>query len=316
MPGLSCCRERHAGRDGAGGHRPDPYVEVDMGELTRPSVVAEILERHGIRLSRSLGQHFLVDANVLRRILEGAELGPGDTVLEIGPGIGTLTEELCDRAGRVVAVELDPRLKSVLDDLLGKRPNLVTVLGDAMRVDLSGLLSPREEVKVVSNLPYSVATPLLLRIMRELPQARLLVVTVQRELADRYLAAPGDPSYGAVSVKMQFLARLRRLAQVPPTVFLPPPRVGSTVLRLERAGPEPGSGDVQSFFLFLEACFSARRKMLVNALGGGRRPYGSRDAVASALRELGLHPTARAEELSPRDLLELYRLLNPPARGG
>jgi 16S rRNA (adenine1518-N6/adenine1519-N6)-dimethyltransferase len=287
-----------------------------MGELTRPSVVVEILERHGIRLSRSLGQHFLVDANVLRRILEGAELGPGDTVLEIGPGIGTLTEELCDRAGRVVAVELDPRLKSVLDGLLGKRPNLVTVLGDAMRVDLSGLLSPWEEVKVVSNLPYSVATPLLLRIMRELPQVRLLVVTVQRELADRYLAAPGDPSYGAVSVKMQFLARLRRLTQVPPTVFLPPPRVGSTVLRLERVGPEPGSGDVQSFFLFLDACFSARRKMLVNALGGGRRPYGTRDAVASALRELGLHPTARAEELSPRDLRELYRLLNPPAHVG
>ena len=156
----------------------------------------------------------------------------------------------------------------------------------------------------------------LMQAERQRRYYRSAVVTVQRELADRYLAAPGDPSYGAVSVKMQFLARLRRLTQVPPTVFLPPPRVGSTVLRLERVGPEPGSGDVQSFFLFLDACFSARRKMLVNALGGGRRPYGTRDAVASALRELGLHPTARAEELSPRDLRELYRLLNPPAHVG
>ncbi|MDI7251016.1 16S rRNA (adenine(1518)-N(6)/adenine(1519)-N(6))-dimethyltransferase RsmA [Candidatus Solincola sp.] len=285
--------------------------EVDMGELTKPSVVAEILERYGIRLSRSLGQHFLVDANVLRRMLEGAELGPGDAVLEIGPGIGTLTEELCERAGRVVAVEVDPRLKAVLDDLLGGRPNLLTVGGDAMRIDLAGLFSPHEAVKVVSNLPYNVATPLLLRIMRELPQAKLLVVTVQRELADRYLAAPGEPSYGAVSVKMQFLARLRRLAQVAPTVFLPPPRVGSTVLRLERTDPEAGTGDVHSFFLFLDACFSARRKMLVNALGGGRRPYRTREAVASALRELGLPPTARAEELSLRYLLDLHHLLNP-----
>ncbi|WP_287154129.1 16S rRNA (adenine(1518)-N(6)/adenine(1519)-N(6))-dimethyltransferase RsmA [Candidatus Solincola tengchongensis] len=282
-----------------------------MGELTKPSVVAEILERHGIRLSRSLGQHFLVDSNVLNRILEGAELGPGDAVLEIGPGIGTLTEELCERAGRVVAVEVDARLKSVLDEMLGERPNLLTVRGDAMRIDLAGFFSPQERVKVVSNLPYNVATPLLLRIMRELPQARLLVVTVQRELADRYLASPGEPSYGAVSVKVQFLARPRRLAQLAPTVFLPPPRVGSTLLRLERVGPVPGTDYVRSFFLFLDACFSNRRKMLVNALGGGRRPYRSREEVASALRELGLPPTARAEELSLRELLGLHRLLGP-----
>ncbi|MGQ9704129.1 MAG: 16S rRNA (adenine(1518)-N(6)/adenine(1519)-N(6))-dimethyltransferase RsmA [Actinomycetota bacterium] len=280
-----------------------------MGELTRPSVVAEILQRHGLRLSRSLGQHFLVDSNVLRRMLEGARLSPRDTVLEIGPGIGTLTEELCARSGRVVAVELDRRLKAVLDDLLGNRPNLVTVAGDAMRIDLAGLFLPGEEVKVVSNLPYNVATPLLLRLMRELPQARNLVVTVQRELADRYLASPGDPAYGAVSVKMQFLARIRRLAQVTPTVFLPPPRVGSTILRLERRAPQDLPVEVEPFFLFLDACFSARRKMLVNALGGGRNPYCERERVLVALREMGLPPTARAEELSPGELLDLHRLL-------
>ncbi len=282
-----------------------------MGKLSRPSVVAEILERYGIRLTRSLGQHFLVDANVLRRIVEGAELAPDEAVLEIGPGIGTLTEELCSRAGRVVAVELDPRLKAVLDDLLGERPNLTTILGDAMRIDLGGLFSPEEKVKVVSNLPYNVATPLLLRIMRELPQAKLLVVTVQRELADRYLAAPGDPSYGAVSVKMQFLARLQSLAQVAPTVFLPPPRVGSTILRLERLEPGDGAGETQSFFLFLDACFALRRKMLVNALGGGRRPFCTREEAASALRELGLPLNARAEELTLGELLDLHRLLGP-----
>lgn len=310
-PNVSCGGKRLADLfPGRKGRRPEAEVTL-MGELARPSVVSEILERNGIRLSRSLGQHFLVDSNVLRRILEGAELGPQDTVLEVGPGIGTLTEELCERAGRVVAVEVDPRLKAVLDNLLGDRPNLTTVTGDALRVDLAGLFLPHEEVKVVSNLPYNVATPLLLRIMQELPQVRMLVVTVQRELAERYLATPGNPSYGAVSVKMQLLARIRRLAQVSPSVFLPPPRVGSTILRLEKRSPEFGIGEVRSFFVFLDACFSTRRKMLVNALGGGRNPYCNREKVSESLRELGLPPTVRAEELPLAVLLELHRLLAP-----
>lgn len=286
-----------------------------MGELAKPSVVADILDKYGISLSRSLGQHFLVDGNVLRRLLDGAELTPGDTVLEIGPGIGTLTEELCNRAARVVAVELDRRLRSVLEDLLGDRPNLVTVAGDALRIDLRSLIFPEERVKVVSNLPYNIATPLILRLFREVPQARLMVVTVQRELADRYLAGPGNPSYGAVSVKIQSLAEVRRLAHVPPTVFLPPPRVGSTILRLERKAPEITGPETDSFFLFLDACFASRRKMLVNALGGGRRPYHSREAVVKALQELGLSSSCRAEELSRQRLQDLFRLLSRETYG-
>ncbi|MEW6553661.1 MAG: 16S rRNA (adenine(1518)-N(6)/adenine(1519)-N(6))-dimethyltransferase RsmA [Actinomycetota bacterium] len=280
-----------------------------MGELARPSVVAEILERHGLRLTRALGQHFLVDGNVLARLVDAAALNERDTVLEIGPGIGTLTEELCARAGRVVAVEMDRRLLSVLDETLGPRTNLEVVAGDAMHVDLPGLFAAGEPVKVVSNLPYNVATPLILRLLRELPQATGMVVTVQRELAERYIAQPGRPAYGGVSVKMRLLGEVRRLAWVPPTVFLPPPRVESAVLRIDRRGGEASRVDIDSFFRFVDAAFSARRKMLVNSLGGGRTPYCARASVAGALLDAGLPPGTRAEELSCEQLLEMFRRL-------
>lgn len=280
-----------------------------MGELARPSVVAEILERHGLRLTRSLGQHFLVDGNVLARMVEAAALTSGDTVLEIGPGIGTLTEELCARAGRVVAVEMDARLLSVLGETLGSSTNLDLVEGDAMRVDLRGLFQPGERVKVVSNLPYNVATPLILRLLRELPQAESMVVTVQRELADRYTARPDHPAYGGVSAKMLLLSEVSRLAYIPPTVFMPPPRVESAVLRIARKDTAMSAAEVESFFLFLNASFASRRKMLVNALSSGRVPYCSRANAEDALVAAGFPPGVRAEELTCEELLSVYRRL-------
>lgn len=281
-----------------------------MGELARPSVVAEILERHGLNLTRALGQHFLIDGNVLARLLEAAALTAEDTVLEIGPGIGTLTEELCGRAGRVVAVEMDRRLLAVLDDILGSRPNLELVEGDAMRIDLQALFSPGERVKVVSNLPYNVATPLILRLLRELPQAGTMVVTVQRELADRYMAGPGSPAYGGVSAKVSLLAEVRRLARVPRTVFLPQPRVDSAVISIERKGTDVCEAEVEAFFRFLNASFAARRKMLVNSLSAGRTPYCPRSQVEAALRASDFPPSARAEELSCLELLAVFRELS------
>ncbi len=283
-----------------------------MGELARPSVAIEILRRHGLRLTRALGQHFLVDGNVLGQLVEAAGLTPEDAVLEIGPGIGTLTEELCRRAGRVVAVEMDRRLLPILDETLAASKNLQVVEGDAMRVDLGELFAPAERVKVVSNLPYNVATPLILRLLRELPQAVSMVVTVQRELADRYAARPGHPAYGGVSVKMDFLARVRRLALVPPTVFLPPPRVESAMLRIDRKDAVLPEAEVEAFFLFLNAAFATRRKMLANALSAGRAPYCPRAVIGAALEETGLAPGARAEELSCGELLSLYRALSGP----
>ncbi len=277
-----------------------------MGTLARPSVVAGILAKHGIRLTRALGQHFLVDGNVLRRLVEGAGLRPGDTVLEIGPGIGTLTEELCGRAGRVVAVETDRRLIAALQDTLGGRKNLEIFKGDAMQVDLPSLFAPREPLKLVSNLPYSIATPLILRVLRVLPQLESMTVTVQRELADRYLALPRTHAYNAVSVKLQFLCDIRRLAQVPPTVFFPPPRVESSILYFERKKVDLSSVQVDAFFAFLNGAFSSRRKKMVNALSGARDACIERSAAEEAMDKVGVATSCRAEELPPEKLLEIF----------
>jgi 16S rRNA (adenine1518-N6/adenine1519-N6)-dimethyltransferase len=282
-----------------------------MGELVKPSVVAEILKRHGMRLTRSLGQNFLIDGNTLRRILRAADLGSADTVLEIGPGIGTLTEELCDRAGRVVAIEMDPRLVAILAETLGDRRNLEVVEGDAMRVDLQPLFREDEPVKVVSNLPYNVATPLMLRLLRELPQVKSMTLTVQRELADRYTASPGNPAYGGVSAKICLLAEARRIASIPPTVFLPQPRVDSCIIRIERKGAPATVMEIDSFFHFINAAFAKRRKMLVNALGSGRAPYCPRTRVEAALQKGGFPPSSRAEELSSEELLLVFRHIQP-----
>jgi 16S rRNA (adenine1518-N6/adenine1519-N6)-dimethyltransferase len=278
-----------------------------MGELVKPSVVVEILERHGMRLTRSLGQHFLIDGNTLRRILRTADISPSDTVLEIGPGIGTLTEELCDQAGRVVAIEMDARLMVILKETLGDKGNLELVEGDAMRIDLQRLFSEDEPVMVVSNLPYNVATPLILRLLRELPQAKSMTITVQRELADRYIASPGSRAYGGVSAKIRMLAEIQRIGHIPPTVFLPQPRVDSSMVRIERKREPVSCMEIDAFFHFLNAAFAKRRKMLVNALGSGRAPYCPRTAVEEALRGGGFSPSSRAEELSCEELLVIFR---------
>lgn len=283
-----------------------------MGELAKPGVVVEQLKRHGIRLSRSRGQNFLVDGNVLRRIMEAASVDPGETILEIGPGIGVLTEELCRRAARVVAVEMDDRLARVLRENLGDRGNLEVVEGDVLKVDLASLFREGEKVKVVSNLPYNVATPTVIRLLLELPESREMILLVQRELAERYSASPGSPAYGAVSVKIQVLSRVEMLFRVPPSVFLPTPRVESCLIRLSRKEGAPAPRSCRPFFHFLDKAFSSRRKTLLNSLGSGREAYLPRERVSEVLSRLGIPPNRRAEELSPGELLRLHRALTPP----
>jgi 16S rRNA (adenine1518-N6/adenine1519-N6)-dimethyltransferase len=277
-----------------------------LGKLAKPSVVAEVLERHNIRLAKGLGQHFLIDGNALRRIIELSDLAKDDSALEIGPGIGTLTEELCECAGRVVAVEMDRRLVAALRDTVGDRKNLLIVQGDAMRIDLSSLFATEENVKLVSNLPYNVATPLLLRALLELPQLGTITVTVQRELADRYLAAPATPAYGAVTVKLHMLTSAKRIARLPPSVFFPPPKVESSILHFVRKQTDLDRPRIEDFFAFLNAAFSSRRKKLINALSGGREAMMPRAIAEAAVREAGIDPSRRAEELSSDQLFRVF----------
>jgi 16S rRNA (adenine1518-N6/adenine1519-N6)-dimethyltransferase len=243
-----------------------------------------------------LGQNFLSDPNLLDAIVRDAELGEGDVVLEVGAGEGVLTERLAAAAGHVHAVEIDRRLEPVLAPLAA-RPGVDLHWGDAMQLDLAGL--DPAPTAVVSNLPYSVATPVILRTIEELPSVARWTVMVQREIADRLRAAPGSRTYGSPSVLVQLACEAKLLRSVDPAVFRPRPRVESAILGLRRTGP---GADAPTREL-VRAAFAHRRKALARSVEHVRP--GSLAATRGALAELGLAVDARAEALSPEDFAAL-----------
>jgi 16S rRNA (adenine1518-N6/adenine1519-N6)-dimethyltransferase len=248
-----------------------------------------------------LGQNFLADTNLLGAIVREAELDPSDVVLEVGGGEGALTEELAPAAAFVHVVELDLRLRDRLEAVAGRAGNVELHLGDAMRVDLGALDPP--PTAMVANLPYSIATPLLLRTIAELPAVERWTVMVQREIADRLRAAPGSRLYGAPSVLVQLACEVRMLRTVDRAVFTPRPRVDSALLGLRRIGPA-ASDELQRV---VRDAFAHRRKALARSLehaGPGRR-----DAARAALAGLGLPEDARAEQLSPAEFAALAESL-------
>jgi 16S rRNA (adenine1518-N6/adenine1519-N6)-dimethyltransferase len=247
---------------------------------------------------KELGQHFLVDENILGVIGRLAELDPEDVVLEIGPGLGVLTRYLADRVAFVHAVEIDPKLVERMPPL----PNVRIELGDALRVDLSGL-APEPE-KLVSNLPYRIATPIVVDSLDGLPSVERWCVMVQREVADRFFAEPGTKAYGAVSVLVQLGAERTGFHPVSRTVFRPPPNVDSALVAFRRSDLPDRFTSVKRL---VEAAFAHRRKTLPNSLelaGYARRP-----AAAEALEKLGRPASTRAEALQPDEFVELERLL-------
>ena len=243
-----------------------------------------------------LGQNFLADPNLLDAIVRDAEIEPGDVVLEVGPGEGVLTERLADAAGRVHAVEIDRGLERALAPVAA-RPNVDLHWADAMKVDF-GALEPAP-TRVVANLPYAVATPVILRTIEALPEVATWTVMVQREIADRLRAAPGSRTYGGPSVLAQLACEVRLVRTVDPAVFRPRPRVESAILGLRRTGPaaDPETRDL------VRAAFAHRRKSLARSLEHGRP--GSLAAARAALAELGLPEDARAEALAPEDFAAL-----------
>jgi 16S rRNA (adenine1518-N6/adenine1519-N6)-dimethyltransferase len=243
-----------------------------------------------------LGQNFLADPNLLDAIVRDAELGPADVVLEVGVGEGVLTERLASAAAHVHAIELDRGLEPALT-ALAARPGVDLLWGDAMKLDLAAL-DPAPGA-VVANLPYSIATPLILRTIEELPSVQRWTVMVQREIADRLRAAPGSRTYGSPSVLAQLACEVRLLRTVDPAVFRPRPRVESAILGLRRTGPgaDPATREL------VRAAFAHRRKSLARSLEHVRP--GSLDPARTALRELGLPEGARAESLAPEDFAAL-----------
>jgi 16S rRNA (adenine1518-N6/adenine1519-N6)-dimethyltransferase len=253
-----------------------------------------------------LGQNFLADPNLLGAIVREAEPGPEDVVLEVGGGAGALTAQLAPRVRAVHVVELDERLRPGLEGVAAENPGVALHFGDAMRIDLAAL-APAPD-RVVANLPYSIATPLLLRTISELPGVERWTVMVQREIADRLRAAAGSRVYGAPSVLVQLACHVRLLRTVDRAVFKPRPRVDSALLRLERTGPAAPEPVAE----LVREAFAHRRKSLARSLELSRP--GVREAARSALHELGLSEDARAEQLSPPQFAALAELLERSGR--
>jgi len=259
--------------------------------LTRRELTA-LLDAHGVTPSKALGQHFVVDPNTVRRVARLAGVGPGDHVVEIGAGAGSLTLALAATGAEVTAVELDRHLLPVLREVVGGH-DVRVVEGDARALDWSALLAPAPRWSLVANLPYNVATPLVLDLLDGVPAIERMLVMVQREAGERLAATVGDPAYGIPSVKVAYWATARLVGRVGPDVFMPRPRVESVLVQIVRRPVPATTADADRLFGLVRAGFGQRRKMLRRSLAG--------QVVADAFTGAGIRPEARAEELTVED---------------
>ena len=260
--------------------------------LLTPAGVRALLAEHGLRPSRALGQNFLADPNTARRIVRIAGVEPGDRVLEIGAGLGSLTLALLEREARVLALERDRKLRGVLEQVVGGQGDARVVTGDALDIDFAALLGT-ETWRCVSNLPYNVATPVIVRLLEEAPSVESALVMVQREVAERLVAGPGSRAYGAVSVRIGYYAHARIAGMVPRTVFVPAPKVDSALVELiRRDAPPVDVPSPERLFELVRAGFAHRRKMLRRTL-----PAVLGEETMSLLDDAGIDPRARPESL-------------------
>ena len=268
--------------------------------LANPGATRALLEAYGLATKHSLGQNFLVNDHVIEKIMDLAELGEKDRVLEVGPGIGTLTLALLAEAGRVVSVEMDRELEPVLSAHAAAHPNFAYLMGDALRVmpDQIAEAAGGEPDVLVANLPYNVAATVILRYLQEVPSLRRLVVMVQAEVADRICAGPGNRTYGAYTAKLALLARVTGRFEVGPGNFMPPPHVDSAVVRIDR-DPLVDAARAAEVSAVIDAAFAQRRKTIRNSM--------------SAFAKKGIQPTCRAETLAPADFVRLAEALSQPA---
>lgn len=271
--------------------------------LAAPSDVRKLLTERGIQIKKRLGQNFLIDRNVVDKIVAAAEILPEDVVLEIGPGVGGLTQALAQSGAHVVALEIDRELVALLEELFSATPNVTIVASDALTADLHSHVPPGGSLKVVANLPYYITSPLIMRLLEEGLPVRLAVLMVQSEVADRLVAAPGTKAYGALTVAVQYRAEVERVIKAPRTVFLPQPNVDSTVVKLRpRPYPRPAA-DEALLFAVVKASFAQRRKTLRNALQALAAEYGI-DSTA-LLERAGIPPGTRGESLAVDDFITI-----------
>jgi 16S rRNA (adenine1518-N6/adenine1519-N6)-dimethyltransferase len=301
------------------------------GALTSPTRLRPLLERHGLWLRKRFGQHFLCDANILKKIVAAAEIEPGAAVLEIGAGIGTLTVALAETGARVVAVEVDHRLLPLLRENLADFDNVQVVHADILKTQPARMLASRRGApprapglgrpqraaptivprwKVVANLPYSITAPVLLHLLRQRPRPELMVLMVQKEVADRLLSPPGAKEYGSLAVLVQAFMEVERVAAVSQTCFFPAPKVESAIIRLRPRKKALVPLRLTAIFeQVLRASFGQRRKTLLNALSGSALGL-SRPGAAAALEAAGIQPHLRAESLGIPEFVALARCVH------
>ena len=282
-----------------------------MADLGIPRNTIEVLQKHQFNFQKKYGQNFLIDTRVLDRIIGAARITEEDCVLEIGPGIGTMTQYLAERAGEVVAVEIDRNLIPILEDTLSAYGNVTLINQDILKMDVKGLAEERgKPLKVVANLPYYITTPIIMGLFEDHVPLKSITVMVQKEVAERMQAGPGSKDYGALSLAVQYYARPEIVANVPPNCFIPRPNVGSAVVRMDRYETPPvHAEDERKLFAVIRAAFNQRRKTLANSLANGQELGISKERTCQALERMGLPAAVRGEALSLEQFAELSSLL-------
>ena len=286
-------------------------VETMNKRLSSHSATMDLVKRHGFKFTKSLGQNFLIDDNIVDKIVAGAGIGPSDKIIEVGPGIGTLTREMASRAGALMAVEIDKNLIPILADTLGDFENVKIVNEDIIKADIRGLIDENLSggpVKLVANIPYYITAPIIMRLLEEDINVTDIVVMVQKEVAERMNAQPGGKDFGALSVAVQFYCDTEIVAKVPRHLFVPQPNVDSIVIAL-RVRPERKYrvDNEDLFFKVAKAAFGQRRKTLLNSIASMGNL--SKDMVKEALEEAGIDPKRRGETLSLDEFANLSNVI-------
>lgn len=284
-----------------------------MADLGNPQETIAVLQKYGFQFQKRFGQNFLIDDTVLDRIMDAADIGPDDCVLEIGPGIGTMTQRLAQRASRVIAVEIDQNLIPILEDTLGEYDNVRVINQDVLKLDLNQLVQEENggnPIKVAANLPYYITTPIIMGLFEEHVPMISITVMVQKEVADRMQAGPGSKDYGALSLAVQYYSRPEVAANVPPNCFIPRPKVGSAVICMHCYETAPVDvKDERLMFRLIRASFNQRRKTMLNSLKNSPELNFSKEQIGLALEKAGLRPDIRGEALTLEQFAGLSNIL-------
>lgn len=284
-----------------------------MATLGIPQNTIAVLQKYNFTFQKKYGQNFLIDSHVLEKIMDAAEIGKDDCVVEIGPGIGTMTQYLAERAGEVVAVEIDKNLIPILTETLTDYKNVSIINEDILKVDLNRIVEEKNggrPVKIVANLPYYITTPIIMGLFENHVPVKSITVMVQKEVADRMQVGPGTKDYGALSLAVQYYAKPEIVAIVPPNCFIPRPNVASAVIRLTCHEKKPVEvKNEKGMFALIRASFNQRRKTLANSLSNAQNLSLTREQVTEALESMQLSPTIRGEALTLEQFAALADIL-------